>query len=239
MKYPRTWHFPYSPGHNADEDDKVLVNTDRFEGMDLIYLEKMDGECTICSNDSCHARSEDSKMTPWRTYMARMHGCFRHNIPDGMFVCGECMYAIHSITYTSLPTCFFVFGIFYHDEWLRWEDVLYWADLLGLDTVPEICKSTGVIHNMPIPNKSTFGPVCEGYVARNVESFSWDFFCFNVAKCVRKHHVQTQEHWTKTWEPASFVEDPITRMYNRLSCQNHQTKSSSFSGLLNAPVPTD
>lgn len=35
----------------------------------------------------------------------------------------------------------------------------------------------------------------EGIVVRNVESFEYNDFSKNVAKCVRKNHVQTDIHW--------------------------------------------
>lgn len=45
-----------------------------------------------------------------------------------------------------------------------------------------------------------FGEICEGYVTRNLDSFHINDFDKNVAKCVRKNHVQTDEHWTKDWQ---------------------------------------
>ena len=41
----------------------------------------------------------------------------------------------------------------------------------------------------------------EGFVVRNVDSFAYEDFSKNVAKYVRKNHVQTDEHWTKNWQP--------------------------------------
>ena len=115
MKYPKTPHLPWSPGKNDDKEDKVLQNTDHFLGVPVIYLEKLDGECTTCSRHGIHARSEDSITSPWQTYMARMHACFQYKIPEGMFICGECMYATHSIFYENLPSCFFVFCVLYNN----------------------------------------------------------------------------------------------------------------------------
>jgi len=66
-----------------------------------------------------------------------------------------------------------------------------------------------------IPETSAFGSICEGYVVRNKESFPENEFNQNVAKCVRLGHVQTDEHWTKNWVKAEFLEDPIARMLVR------------------------
>ncbi len=42
MKYPRTYHLPWSPGKASD--DKVLQSTADFIGTPLIITEKLDGE---------------------------------------------------------------------------------------------------------------------------------------------------------------------------------------------------
>ena len=69
-----------------------------------------------------------------------------------------------------------------------------------LELVPVI--HTGrLITNFRIPEKSFFGNICEGYVVRNIEAFHISDFARNVAKCVRENHVQTDEHWTKNWQP--------------------------------------
>ena len=132
------------------------------------------------------------------------------DIPDDMYICGENLYAIHSIKYDKLPTCFFVFGIVLEDTFLPWESVKTWCELLGLDFVPTIY--TGSIVNIPIPSQSNFGPICEGYVARNIEAFQVENFKDNVAKVVRANHVETDERWEDNWEKADFLEDPIDRL---------------------------
>ena len=37
--------------------------------------------------------------------------------------------------------------------------------------------------------------LCEGYVVRNAEQFAFNDFSDNIAKWVRRNHVQTDEHW--------------------------------------------
>lgn len=212
MKYPKTFHFEWS--ENLQNDDRRLPDQSCFDGRTLVYTEKLDGENTACSIDGIHARSEDGYGKPWQSYMKKFYSCFAPNIPPGMIVFGECVYAIHSIEYDSLPTCFFVFGILQEDEWLAWDEVVLLSECLGLDTVPEITR--GPLHELPIPKKSAFGPTIEGYVARNVDSYRKDDFQTNVAKFVRKNHVQTDIHWTKNWRPAKFIEDPVERLYRKM-----------------------
>lgn len=59
VKYPRTWHLPWSQGKT--KDDKTLANCEHFQGKRVIVTEKMDGEnCTIYKN-YIHARSIDGR----------------------------------------------------------------------------------------------------------------------------------------------------------------------------------
>ena len=212
MKYARTYHLTWTK--SATKDDKILSNIDSFKNKELIYLEKLDGENQVLSRKSIHARSEDGFGKPWQTYMTRFWNIIRYDIPEDMYICGESLYAIHSIEYQTLPTCFFVFGILVGENYLGWDEVKYWCELLGLDTVPEIYK--GEICELPIPNKSNFGKVCEGYVVRNFNEFKWNDFKDNVAKVVRENHVQTNERWETNWKKATFSEDPIERLLRKI-----------------------
>lgn len=212
MRYPKTFHFSWSKG--LQNDDRMLPDISCFDGKTVVFTEKLDGENQALSRDFIHARSEDGYGKPWQHYMKKFYSCFKNDIPEDMIIYGECVYAVHSIEYDKLPTCFFVFGILYGDEWLSWEDVKSESFKLGLDHVPEI--TIGGVFEMPIPDKSFYGPICEGYVARNILSYKKEDFQENVAKNVRKNHVQTDIHWTKAWRPAKFVEDPIERLYNKM-----------------------
>jgi len=205
MKYPRIPHFPWSKGYTVD--DERLVNIDALTGKHLIYTEKLDGENTVVSSERVHARSEDGYGQPWQTYMLREAAAFQYDIPDGMFVCGENMYAVHSIEYEELTHYFYVFNIVFNGVVLSWDDTCSWADVLGVPTVPVI--DVGVVTELPIPKESEFGTTCEGYVARNADAFgvSDPYFKENIAKNVRKGHVQTDEHWTKNWRKATLVGD--------------------------------
>lgn len=200
MKYPRTPHLPWSAGGTAD--DVRLCDLAAFSGKRLIILEKLDGENTVMTHETIHARSEDGYGKPWQTSMKRMWSCIRNDIPEWMHLCGECTYAVHSIEYARLDSIFHVFGIFTDDgRCLSWKDVVEWSELLGFNTVPVITAgSIDDIHELPIPTESIFGGICEGYVIRNIEGFPAADFASNVAKCVRKDHVTTDEHWTKNWK---------------------------------------
>jgi hypothetical protein len=186
----------WSQGGTAD--DIRLVEPGCLDGKILVYTEKLDGENTVCTRDVIHARSETGYGNPWQTWMKGFWSRIRSDIPAGFTICGESMYAVHSIEYTLLDSYFYVFGILEGDRFLSWEDTKTYCALIGLQHVPEL--HIGPIMRLGIPRASAFGPVCEGYVVRNIESFDLDSFSGNVAKCVRANHVQTDVHWSKNWK---------------------------------------
>ena len=102
FKYPRTFHLPWSPGVNRD--DQILVGVDYFRGQQVIVTEKLDGENTSMYSDHFHARSLDSRHHPSRAWVKTLHGGIKHEIPSGWRICGENLYARHSIHYRGLPT---------------------------------------------------------------------------------------------------------------------------------------
>lgn len=204
MKYPRTPHMPWSISGTAD--DERIADMTTFHNMQVVCTEKLDGENTVMSRDTIHARSETGYSKPWQSFLKKEWARIRFDIPHTFQICGENMYAVHSIEYTELTSSFYVFGIFENDYSLPWNKVIEYSNLLGLKTVPII--RYGIMDdfmNMPIPDNSAFGGTCEGYVIRNVNGFLQSEFSSNVIKCVRKDHVQTDIHWTKTWKKANIV----------------------------------
>lgn len=67
VKYPRTFHLPWSRSYT--HDDKVLKHVQHFEGKEVVVTEKMDGENTTMYRDYLHARSIDSKDHPSRHWI--------------------------------------------------------------------------------------------------------------------------------------------------------------------------
>lgn len=195
-KYPRTMHLPWSLG--ITDDDKVLKDNPLY-GKIVVVTEKMDGENTTLYNDHIHARSLDSRHHPSRDWVKQFWSTFRHEIPDGMRICGENLFAKHSIYYEDLPSYFMGFSVWIGDECLSWDDTLEWFELFGITPVPVIwegylCQGTietieDVWHEMKQTGEH------EGYVIRLCDSFKMDDFGTSVAKFVRKNHVQTDTHW--------------------------------------------
>ncbi len=101
VKYPRTPHLPWSPGRS--EDDIALDSIDQLEKLEnVVVTEKLDGENTALYHNCLHARSVDSKSHPSRDWIKQFHATIRHNIPEEFRICGENVYAKHSIFYDSL-----------------------------------------------------------------------------------------------------------------------------------------
>ena len=197
-KYPRTFHFPFSEG--ASSDDKIHKDTNFLNEKIVVVTEKMDGEnTTVYGDGTFHARSIDSKHKEYHSYMASIVNTFYWNIPEGDRICGEYMYAKHSIYYENLESYFYVFGIYDKDNiCLSWEETKKICKELGLVTVPELY--VGVYDEEIIKNiaKEVVDRGGEGIVVRNADAFLYEDFSVNVAKFVRKGHVQTDKHWTQS-----------------------------------------
>lgn len=133
MKYPRTYHLPYSKG--ATSDDKIQYDLSYIADRSIIVSEKMDGENTTLTSDKCHARSENSNNHPSRNWVKGLWGSIKHDIPKDFRICGENLFAKHSIHYTNLPTYFMIYSIWDKDYCFDWEETNYYCDLLNLQTV--------------------------------------------------------------------------------------------------------
>lgn len=195
-KYPKTLHLPWSEG--LTNDDRLLESTEVFVGQDVVVTEKLDGENTTMYSDHIHARSIDSKSHPSRGWVRSLHSQIQVDIPVGWRICGENLYAKHSIRYDVLPTYFLVFSVWNEQNWcLSWDETKETAALLGLQTVPELYvgKWDEAVIKTLFTGMSRYGLEQEGYVVRICGGFSYDEFQWHVAKFVRARHVQTDENW--------------------------------------------
>ncbi|MGZ8924335.1 MAG: RNA ligase family protein [Nitrososphaeraceae archaeon] len=192
-KYPRTPHLPWSYRKNSDDD--MLPNVDHLLGKEVVITEKLDGENTSCYSDYIHARSIDSRHHLSRNWVKMFHATFAHLIPNNVRICGENMYAKHSIYYTNLLTYFYVHSIWKKDVCLSWDETVNLVADLGLVTVPIIARCTFNINLITQLTEQLNYEQSEGYVIRVVEAFQFAQFGTNMAKFVRPNHVQTSQHW--------------------------------------------
>lgn len=110
VKYPRTWHLPWSPGRLV-KDERVLSSADQFKGRRVVVTVKMDGENTTMYNDFIHARSITSQSDVTRHWAKNLQARVGWQIPEGWRVCGENLFESKSIFYSDLSTYFLMFSL--------------------------------------------------------------------------------------------------------------------------------
>lgn len=194
FKYPRTPHLPSSPG--ATSDDLWLEHRSALIGAEIVITEKMDGENTTMYADHIHARSLDSKHHPSRSWVKNLHQQLAHQIPARWRICGENLFARHSIGYEELPSYFMVFSIWDEDNrCLDWDQTKEWCQLLGLDLVPTLYEGPWDERLIQALPQQLDLLTQEGFVVRTRQGFPYAQFSEHVAKWVRANHVQTEQHW--------------------------------------------
>lgn len=196
VKYPRTYHAPWSEGLTAD--DRKHPGMEVFHGRRVIVTEKMDGENTTGYADGyIHARSIDGRHHPSRDLVKSFWAGVAGELPADWRVTGENVFARHSIAYEALPHYFL--GINIWDErnvCLGWDTTVEWFDLLGITPVPVLYDGIydeALIRALNVEQMNT--GVSEGCVIRVADEFSFGQFRKSLAKVVRPNHVQTDQHW--------------------------------------------
>lgn len=195
IKYPRTYHLPWS---NLLKDDRILKDDSNFVGKRVVVTLKMDGENTTMYNDYIHARSLESKSHETRNWVKGLWSRVGYLLDDDMRVCGENLYAVHSMRYDNLPSYFMMFSIWDRDECLSWDETIEYAKILSLDMVPVIYDGEYDVDKII----EAFGPyqeTNEGYVVRIADEFHYPDFRKSVAKYVRPEFRQvvnnSHGHW--------------------------------------------
>lgn len=211
IKYPRTYHLPYS--ETLSDDDKRLDSDKQFLNMKLVYCtEKMDGEnTTIYSDGYIHARSINGNKHSWQSWLKQYIQTWYFNIPTGWRICGENLYAAHSIKYTFPDESYYfqVFGIYNEkNERLSYEDMIDWCSILGIHFVPTFYVGIynkdlimKLFNELKKANFDNYNNETEGFVISNCNSFKYKDFSKNVGKYVRANHVITDAHWSENWKP--------------------------------------
>ncbi|MFI7503990.1 RNA ligase family protein [Streptomyces sp. NPDC049687] len=192
VPYPRTHHLPWSPGVSAD--DVRAGGVSGFVGREVVVTEKLDGENTTLYADGLHARSVDSAHHPSRAWVKALQGRVCARIPAGWRVCGENMYARHSIPYDALEGYFYGFSVWDDRErCLGWDETVRFLRGLGVPVPPVLWR--GVFDERALRRLRVETGRQEGYVVRTVEGFAREDFAGRVAKWVRAGHVTTGTHW--------------------------------------------
>jgi hypothetical protein len=198
VKYPRTYHVPWSPG-GKDKNERVLNDLSHFHGKEVVVTEKLDGENITIYRDYIHARSlEPLDSHPSRTRIKAFHSQIKNDLPKGFRFCMENVFAKHSIHYKHLKDYHYLISVWDEkNNCLSWSETVEWANLLEIPTVPVLyygIYDENLIKNLYKP-LSDNGDECEGYVLRIADKFPYrDFRKFNL-KFVRENHVTSNSHW--------------------------------------------
>ncbi|MEV7545047.1 RNA ligase family protein [Streptomyces sp. NPDC089915] len=189
--YPRTAHLPWSPGATAD--DVRARGTAALAGREVVVTEKLDGENTTLYADGLHARSLDSGHHPSRAWVKALQGRIGARIPAGRRVCGENLYARHSLGYGELDSWFYGFSVWDGDHCLDWDRTVRFLHSLGVPAPRVLWRGTydeRALRGLRVDTARQ-----EGYVVRTTAGFDRADFGRYVAKWVRGGHVRTDTHW--------------------------------------------
>jgi len=207
-KYCRTSHWPES--ETVHEDDFLSDYANEFVDKEIVITEKLDGGCTTLFNGEVYARSTGMPSHDgWMAMVRKHHSWKTHQFPNIAFY-GEDLFGVHSISYNALleDETYYLFAVREGDTFVSWNDVVMYANMLHVKTVPVIFR--GIMENtieltkfMQAQRKtpSALGPEKEGFIIRHPEKFNAADFEKHVVKYVRKNHVQTKDkHWRKNWQ---------------------------------------
>ncbi len=205
MKYPKTYHVPDSP--NLQNDDRRIDSMDSLIGKNVIISEKLDGENTSLHNDKIHARSEENDNHASRDMVKSIWGSIRYMIPEHIQICGESMYACHSIFYDKLTNFFYVFAVIdkKREVFLSVSETREWCRKLGLEMAPSLFEGTWD-GKFKMPNQSFYGNEVEGWVVRLVDEIPVNEWKDKAAKFVRAKHVTSDNHWKTNWKPNRLIQ---------------------------------
>jgi len=193
-KYPRSFHHLDSAG--VTSDDKVIPNDDHLVGKEIVITIKSDGENTSLYPDYMHARSIDGQHHISRNWVKTFHYTYiAPNLPFGYRICGENLYASHSIFYDNLESYFYGFSMWHQDTCLSWDETLDWFALLDIVPVKEVYR--GIYDRKIIQKlfKELDKEKEEGFVVRVTDSFKYSDFSKSLCKLVRPNHVTSNAHW--------------------------------------------
>lgn len=194
IKYPRTWHLPWSPGMHDEDRMLASKSLESWVGTEVVVTEKLDGENTTLYRDYLHQRSLDYEPHPSRDRIKALHAQICFDIPEGWRICGENLTAKHSIHYENLAYFFLVFSIWEGLTCLPWDETVLYANVIGLKTVPVLYRGLWEGFQPPVLDTEKQ----EGYVVRPAGSYTLREFTTRVGKYVRAGHVQTTHgHWQR------------------------------------------
>lgn len=212
FKWPRTYHFDFSPG--LVNDDRRLPDLSGFFDSNgnprrVVGTIKIDGEGTTMNPIETFPRSADGRYHPSRDLMKAYHATKRSMIPEGWRVSGEYAYALHSLAYTpengnALPDWFLGFGIWNdRNVLLSWDETLEMFEMMDITPVQTVYDGPFDEKAIRKLAESIDTTRQEGLVVRVADAIPYPSgkgdrgrFFTEVAKFVRAGHVAAgSNHW--------------------------------------------
>ena len=207
-KYPHTPYWRWSP--TTGRGDAVHSAPERFVGEQVVATEKLDGGNTLLHQGVVYARSVAAPSEGKWMAMVKKHHAWKVTEPD-VYLYGEDIYAVHSIAYDPVleDATFHAFALRDGDgAFAAFAELEDYAKRRGIPVVPvlfrgrfqsvsEIRAFMSDVQRQP----SALGGKREGVVLRLARGFPAAEFQDSVCKSVRVGHVQTDEHWTRNWQP--------------------------------------
>lgn len=207
VKYPRTPHLPWSVGTS---DDRTLKNDSHFIGKRVIATIKMDGENTTIYNDYIHARSIDSESHPSQSWVRGLQGTIGYLLDDDMRVCGENLYAKHTIKYENLNSYFQGYSFWKGETCYNWDDTLDLFEFLHIEPVKTFYE--GIYEAKEIHKRfEELYPKEEGYVIRLADSFPAERFMDSMAKYVQPEFRQAINDSDKHWRDGKIERNELIK----------------------------
>ena len=210
-KYPSTPYWPWSP--TVGRGDAVHANPDRFVGEAVVVTEKLDGGNTLLHAGKVYSRSVSAPSEGKWMAMVRKHHAWKVTEPD-VFLYGEDIYGVHSIAYEPVAEdrTFHAFALRDGNRFGSFAEMEEYASGRDMPVVPVLFKGcfrsvseVRAFVDRAHGERSALGGEREGVVLRLAREFPAAEFPDNVCKSVRVGHVQTDEHWTRNWQPCRIA----------------------------------
>ena len=227
LKYPSTPYWPWSP--TVGRGDAVHGVPERFVGEDLVATEKLDGGNALLHQGCTYARSVAGPSEGKWMAMVKKHHAWKVTEPD-VYLYGEDIYGLHSIVYDPVPEAatFYAFALRDGDgAFAAFAEFEAYAKEREIPVVPVLFRGRfGSIAELrqfmekAQHQPSALGGEREGVVLRLARGFPSVDFAHNVCKTVRVDHVQTDEHWTRNWQPCRIA--PVGAMPELPRPASHQ-----------------
>jgi hypothetical protein len=169
----------------------MMPDTGALQDQRVIVTEKMDGENITVYRNYFHGRSVDGPAHPSRDWLRLFLTGLSERIPAGMRICGEYLYARHTVHYDKLDSYFLGFSAWNDYGCLPWDNTLSLFKEIGIRPVPLFYDGPFDRESMHSAWQAQCTLQSEGYIVRSASAISTARFRHLCGKFVRGGYVQT------------------------------------------------